>query len=134
MNELKELVGLINSLPQIALWVMVGFWAYKVIVVGSVYGVIRLCITKGYEAYTKPRVVQFDIQGMCISQGVASDIKNEISRALNYGHAYCMTSDAVWLRQAIDEKKAREQEMIDEGDKEKLEAYARSMQQAVNLR
>lgn len=55
VDELKELVAVVNSLPQLALWVAVGFWAYKVIIIGSVYGVIKLAINKGYAAYTQPR-------------------------------------------------------------------------------
>ena len=106
MNELKELVGLINSLPQIALWVMVGFWAYKVIVVGSVYGVIRLAIGKGYDAYTKPR--EFFLGDMCVSKAVEADLKNELARGLQYGHAYLNVADAEWIRQAISEKRDRE--------------------------
>ena len=106
MDELKELVGLINSLPQIALWVMVGFWAYKVIVVGSVYGVIRLAISKAYEAFAKPR--EFTLDDMSITAGVAADLKNELKRALVYGHIQLNRMDAAWLREAITEKQDRE--------------------------
>jgi len=54
VDELKELVAVVNSLPQLALWVAVGFWAYKVIIIGSVYGVIKLAINKAYSAMTRP--------------------------------------------------------------------------------
>jgi len=54
VDELKELIAVVNSLPQLALWVAVGFWAYKVIIIGSVYGVIKLAINKAYSAMTRP--------------------------------------------------------------------------------
>lgn len=54
IEELKSLIQVINGLPQLAIWVAVGFWAYKVIIIGSVYGVIRLAINKAYAAYTRP--------------------------------------------------------------------------------
>lgn len=41
MDELKELVGLIKDTPTFVLWVLLGFLAYKLAVVGSIYGVIR---------------------------------------------------------------------------------------------
>ena len=114
MEELKELVNIIGSLPQIALWVMIGFWAYKVIVVGSVYGVIRLAIIKGYDAIVKPR--EFNINGICISEAVANEIKSEISRAITFSKAYLNSADARWLREAIDEKRIREYEQMKEQD------------------
>jgi hypothetical protein len=112
MEELKEIVNIIATLPQIALWVMIGFWAYKVIVVGSVYGVIRLAITKGYEIFTKPK--DFDINGICVSHSVADEIKFEISRAINFSKSYLNSADARWLREAIDEKYKREYELMKE--------------------
>jgi hypothetical protein len=54
IEELKSLIQVVNGLPQLAIWVAVGFWAYKVIIIGSVYGVIRLAINKSYAAYTRP--------------------------------------------------------------------------------
>lgn len=46
MDELKLLVELVADLPQMALWVLAGFFVYKITVVGSIYGVARLLITK----------------------------------------------------------------------------------------
>lgn len=52
VGELKALVDIVQSLPQLALWVAIGFWAYKVIIIGSIYGVIRFCVDRAYKAYT----------------------------------------------------------------------------------
>lgn len=60
MEELKLIIEMIANLPQMALWVLAGFWAYKVIVIGSVYGVIRLGINKAYDWLTAPKKYSFD--------------------------------------------------------------------------
>ncbi len=35
MEELKLLIEMVADLPQMALWVLVGFFVYKVVIVGS---------------------------------------------------------------------------------------------------
>ena len=50
MEELKILVGMVADLPHMALWVIAAFFAYKVIIVGSVFGVIKLGINKAHDA------------------------------------------------------------------------------------
>ena len=51
LSELQALVELVKTLPHLALWVAIGFWAYKVIIIGSIYGVIRFCADRAYKAY-----------------------------------------------------------------------------------
>ena len=59
LEEFKELVQLLNNLPHLALWVAAGFWAYKVIVIGSIYGLIRFAIDKLHDWLTKPKAVEW---------------------------------------------------------------------------
>ncbi len=56
-DELKELIQLVNGLPHLALWVAAGFWAYKVIVIGSIYGLIRFFIEKAHDWLTAPKTI-----------------------------------------------------------------------------
>jgi hypothetical protein len=49
MEELEQLILLIGKLPTLAIWVLVGFFAYKTIVIGSIYGVIKLAIVKLHD-------------------------------------------------------------------------------------
>lgn len=49
MEELKLLIEMVSDLPAMAIWVLVGFFVYKVVIVGSVYGVIKLGITKIHD-------------------------------------------------------------------------------------
>lgn len=100
MDELKLLIEMVSNLPTMAVWVLVGFFAYKVAVIGSVYGVIRLLITKTHDWLTKPKVVVYDLKGICINEAVSLSLSAQIGRLPknNYLHA----SDVVDLAEAID--------------------------------
>lgn len=60
MEELKELVEVINTLPHLALWIIAGVTLYKVVVVGSIYGVIRYAVGKFVEWKTAPTEYYID--------------------------------------------------------------------------
>ena len=49
MEELKLLIEMVANLPALAVWVLVGYLLYKVAIVGSIYGVIRLAIAKLHD-------------------------------------------------------------------------------------
>ena len=49
MEELKLLISMVNDLPALATWVLVGYLIYKITVIGSIYGVIRLLIVKMHD-------------------------------------------------------------------------------------
>ena len=53
MEELQQLAEIINSLPQFALWIFILFFAYKVIFVGSVFGLIRFITGKISDYYMR---------------------------------------------------------------------------------
>lgn len=46
MEELKQLIELVLKLPATALWILAGYLFYKLSVIASIYGVIRLAIEK----------------------------------------------------------------------------------------
>lgn len=113
MDELKLLIEMVANLPGLALWVLVIFFAYKVIVVGSIYGVIRFGIEKLHSWLTTPRskIVTVDIQGeierVCITkQGAHTGLLTQLDRirGVSTGSAYIHESDVRWLRDAIDAK------------------------------
>ena len=102
MDELKLLIEMVSSLPAMAAWVLVGFFAYKVVVIGSVYGVIRLLITKTHDWLTKPKVVVYDLRGICINEPVSLALTAQISRLPKTTYNYLHASDVVDLAEAID--------------------------------
>ena len=52
MEELKAIFTIIKDLPNLAIWVFVIIYAYKVAVLGSIYGVIRYVVNKFVELDT----------------------------------------------------------------------------------
>lgn len=52
MDELKLLIEMVANLPTLAIWVLVGYLVYKVAVIGSIYGLLRLLIEKTHNWLT----------------------------------------------------------------------------------
>lgn len=114
MEELKLLVDVVAHLPQMALWVIAAFFAYKVICIGSVYGVIRLLIEKTHSWLTQPKHESVDVRmlidGKCISgtkEGLLAQldrVRMRPSPTQSYKGAYLHSDDVEWLRDAITAK------------------------------
>jgi hypothetical protein len=139
MEELKLLVGMVADLPSMALWVIAFFFAYKVTIIGSVYGVIRFVVEKAHNAYitrkTLPPAVQEisledKLKGICITsdstlnllllqiqrvRGKRTSFENQNS--WGFSEAYIHTCSVDWLREAITEKEERDKEEKQKGAK-----------------
>ena len=125
MEELRILVEMVAELPRMAVWVLVGFFIYKVVIVGSVYGVVRLAINKVHEIlknYNKRKEIEHTRIETTEYRVIADKLvmregRGQLLRILkglrggtcNYVHG----SDLNWLEDAITEKKQRDAE----GDK-----------------
>lgn len=111
MEEIKELVEIIAKLPQFALWVLVAFWCYKVICVGTLYGVIRLAIVKTHNWLVTPerKIVQIEdrLKEICVTS--ADSLLVQITRIRRRPEQmYIRAEDVQWLSIAIDEKLAKD--------------------------
>ena len=112
MDELKILVDMVTGLPVMATWMLAFFFAYKVIVVGSIYGVIRyigselfgwLKIRSGQPKLTDAK----DELAACCLLSATRPLLVQIHRIKGIasgGSIYINQADVEWLRQAIDEK------------------------------
>ena len=118
MSDLKELARMLADLPHAALWVIAAVLIYKVSIVGSIYGVLRLAIAKLHDwAVTKKaREVEHKeirplLDGMCI-KAEAERLIAQIHRIRGKGvsikteHIHSQSVD--WLREAIDDKIERD--------------------------
>lgn len=113
MEELKALVEMVAKLPQLALWVCIGFWAYKVIVIGSIYGTLKFVVTKLHDYLVRRKVevktveMRPTIDGMCIT-GEADQLVAQLRRVAGKGVSiqseYIHRQSVAWLREAIDAK------------------------------
>lgn len=119
MEELKLLIQMVADLPSAALWVIAALFAYKVCVVGSIYGVIRLAIIKAHSWLTTPkhelRKVTVEMEGTLRGMAITKDadaLLAQISRLrgkrVGIHSNYIHGCSVEWLREAIDEKEAKE--------------------------
>ena len=100
MDELKMLIEMVANLPSLAVWVLVGYLVYKISVIGSIYGVIRLLIVKGHDVMvTRKTVIQPGELG-CINENVRNMLIIQIER-IKDSH-YIHATDVHKLAQAID--------------------------------
>ena len=113
MDELKVLVGMVKDLPAMAIWVIAFFWAYKVIFIGSVYGVIKYIVTKWAEwkmfvppppPPQPPQIKEFKIGNIAITEEVALALMAQITRLPKH-LGYIHMTDVNTLSKAIDKVK-----------------------------
>ena len=123
METFKLLTEMVKDLPDMAIWVIIIFFAYKVVIVGSLYGLIRcvvqsICkaiktnkelsnkaIELGNEAIELGKFKAIDVRAKiadeCITTGGAhSDLIQQIKRIRN-GGLYIHRSDVLFLKAAI---------------------------------
>ena len=109
MEELKLLINMVEKLPALAVWVIVIFFTYKVIVVGSVYGIIRFVVKAISHMITnRHRDVNLNgvLDGMCITtDGTHLKLAGQLKRLVGIrsgGNIYIHNADVEWLKEAID--------------------------------
>lgn len=109
MEELKLLVDMVGNLPSMALWVIAAFWGYKVIVIGSLYGLIRFAIDKLHSWLTlrKTQTVDVDVRMLLDGQtitGTKEALIAQLQRAKRASGIYLHASDVQWLSDAITDR------------------------------
>lgn len=100
------------------MWVVAAVFLYKTLIVGSIYGVIRFVVERIYLWAVKPKhervVVEMvgTIKGMTITDA-PDDFIAQLNRLrgkrVNITTSYVHKSSVEWLREAIDEKEAKDQ-------------------------
>jgi len=114
MEELKLLIEMVSHLPAMAMWVLVGFFAYKVCIIGSIYGVIRFVAGRLFNwlEAQKTRPVEYKeirpmLDGMCIkaeTERLIAQLHRLRGRGVSIQSEYIHAASVDWLRQAIDAK------------------------------
>lgn len=107
MEELQMLVTMVAGLPTLTVWVLAGYLAYKLAVIGSIYGVIRLAINRYYDYKAKPVVTTHKLAGRAIDDDTLAALQIQVGRVGGNG-GYFHMSDVSKLRRALD--------MIDKGE------------------
>ena len=112
MNELKELISAIAGLPHLAIWAIAIFYGYKVVVIGSIYGVIRYVVTKVAEVMTREKqyppspeqIVKWDGSGIDVVRDAAEPLRhllmNRVRSGSGIGSSYLHQCDIKNLTEA----------------------------------
>jgi hypothetical protein len=115
MEELKLLVDMVAGLPHMALWVIAAFWAYKVVVVGSLYGVIRLAINKTHSWLVTPRIELRELRPVLDGITIRAELNSLVAqihrlrgKGVSIESEYIHSQSVDWLRDAIDDKIAKD--------------------------
>lgn len=117
IDELKELANTLLHLPDLALWGIAALLFYKVTIIGSIYGVLRLGIQRAYEYGVARKTQRVDIEPHIRSIAIDHDGTGErliaqitrlAGKGLKFGSQYIHSESVQWLREAIDAKEAEE--------------------------
>lgn len=100
MEELKLLISMVNDLPALATWVLVGYLIYKITVIGSIYGVIRLLIVKMHDVLMDRKAIVKPGEIPCIDDTVHAALIIQCNRLKTT--RYIHSSDVQNLANAID--------------------------------
>lgn len=116
-SELKELLTMVQGLPNMVLWVLGGFLVYKLAIAGSIWSTVRLAIVKTHDYYNnkkaRPIYTKFELGRYFITCDSTPDefmaaIRKIRNAKTSIETDYIHDGDVRWLHEAIDEKKARE--------------------------
>jgi len=111
IEELKLLIEAVSGLPTLVVWVCAMFFVYKVVVVGSVYGVIRFVTTKVCSLFNnqdKIKVVQIG-KTLFVDSPAEQYFLDQMARLKKDGLSYIHQSDIERLEKAIDKLYEKEQ-------------------------
>lgn len=72
MEALKLLVEMVKDLPDMALYVIIAFFFYKTLIVGSIYGVIKLAIQKLHDAIIYKKTEYVEVEKLFVYDGGGS--------------------------------------------------------------
>ena len=76
MKIFTLLIEMVKDLPDLAIWVVIMFYTYKVLVVGSIFGLIRFGIKSIRDVLVKPKRVTLGA-GSAINEEVAKIKTNQ---------------------------------------------------------
>ena len=130
MDDLKILIDTLANMPSLAIWVVAMYFFFKIAVVGSIFGIIRVAIMKLHDwAKTKKEsklvtiettrdvieVKQLNFGKKCITDVISKeydllqDIHNWLSANNNNGaYTYILDSDIRIVKEFWDKFKAEQ--------------------------
>lgn len=122
MEELKLILDLFLKLPDIAIVGIIFYFIYKSFIVGSIYAVIRFVTQKIHDVIVHKKVnppvpVKYEditpmLDGMLITgekEHFLAQLRRIAGKGVNIETKYIHHASVEWLRQAIDDKLAKDE-------------------------
>lgn len=117
IDAAKEIIELVKTMPDYALWILLGILFYKVFIAGSWIMVVRLLIIKIHDFLTRPTIVQHEMCGNPIDEKVRNDLDTVLYAVRKRGNdkhfvttSYFHQSDVEWLRNVVYAQIRKEEE------------------------
>jgi len=118
IEVIKEAGAILKDLPEIAVWILLGILFYKITILGSIFGIIKLAINKLHDFSTRERVVKktmtindkiitADNTHMVLVDFLDNVIALNIRESTHKG-SYLHRSDIDSIKDAFHEKRARD--------------------------
>ena len=58
LEIIKEAGSILKDLPDLAIWILIGIIFYKVVIIGSIFGIAKLAINRLHDYFVKPKVIE----------------------------------------------------------------------------
>jgi len=117
LEIIKEAGAILKDLPDLAIWILVGILFYKVVIVGSIFSVVKLTINKVHDVLTMPKVIKKNItisDKFIVHDGTYDKFLSLIEEIISYNRTvserdykgnYLHASDVEFIKEAIVEKR-----------------------------
>lgn len=121
-DELKQLMDVFKDAPNVVIWLVVGFFVYKLVmylsVTGVAYKIASLLITKAHNAYISERPTQRKVTSIhgfdeitltdCLPE-LMKQLRRIRGKGLTITSRYIHEQSVDWLKEAIDDKEAKDE-------------------------
>jgi len=115
IEALKEVLTIIEKLPHMALWILAGLLFYKIVIIGSWFGIAKLLIERlhSFAMAFRLKPKQLSIADMVID-GIHEDEIRDLLRStpLQRDLLFVHRNHIEWIKTAIQEKKLRHNEEL----------------------
>lgn len=105
IEELKQILEIVKDLPHLVMWVLAGLLVYKIAIIGSMFGIVKLFIERMHSLLTKEKTYKYKVSDHIISDVTEADI-DDVFRAMKMSTGvYIHKSDIERLKTIINEYK-----------------------------
>lgn len=100
---MQQLMEIVKGMPQLAIWVLAGILFYKTVIVGSVFGILKLLINKGASVMSQ-KDITYKIETRFVDPAVLSEFMALLNEVDGLHSGYRINTSVIQkVRKAIRE-------------------------------